>query len=125
VVSLQSNDQRLLERILEDQHRKLAPDKGRDDFFTFFAADKALQDWGLDNEAGQHGPVLPLVFPSVLVVARVAARTGSSFLGRWRSRLWPFAPSEIRGEGQTVIPGQGAGLEEPNLALSRGGLSKR
>ncbi|GAB7077571.1 hypothetical protein JCM18897A_54280 [Streptomyces sp. JCM 18897] len=38
--AVQSNDQRLLERILEDQHRKLAPDKNRDDFFTFFAADR-------------------------------------------------------------------------------------
>lgn len=56
VVSVQSNDQRLLERILEDQHRKLAPDKSRDDFFTFFAADKALQDWDLDKrrDHGRH-----------------------------------------------------------------------
>lgn len=38
----QNNDQRLLDRILEDQHRKLAPDKSTDDFFTFFAADTAL-----------------------------------------------------------------------------------
>ncbi|MFI7093216.1 AIPR family protein [Streptomyces lydicus] len=47
---MQNNDQRLLDRILEDQHRKLAPDKSRDDFFTFFSADKALQDWDLDND---------------------------------------------------------------------------
>ncbi|MFI2433104.1 hypothetical protein [Streptomyces sp. NPDC018693] len=57
VVSVQSNDQRLLERILEDQHRKLAPDKSRDDFFTFFAADKALQDWDLDNDEITDGIV--------------------------------------------------------------------
>ncbi|MBZ6172073.1 AIPR family protein [Streptomyces olivaceus] len=54
---MQSNDQRLLERILEDQHRKLAPDKNRDDFFTFFAADKALQDWDLDNDEITDGIV--------------------------------------------------------------------
>ncbi|WEO98869.1 hypothetical protein A6P39_035185 [Streptomyces sp. FXJ1.172] len=54
---MQSNDQRLLERILEDQHRKLAPDKSRDDFFTFFAADKALQDWDLDNDEITDGIV--------------------------------------------------------------------
>ncbi|MFI7094360.1 hypothetical protein [Streptomyces lydicus] len=47
----------MLERILEDQHRKLAPDKNRDDFFTFFAADKALQDWDLDNDEITDGIV--------------------------------------------------------------------
>ncbi|MFI1651836.1 AIPR family protein [Streptomyces avidinii] len=50
MTSVQNNDQRLLDRILDDQHRRLAPLKGRDDFFTFFAADKALQDWDLDND---------------------------------------------------------------------------
>ncbi|MFE9312038.1 hypothetical protein ACIQCF_34625 [Streptomyces sp. NPDC088353] len=54
---MQNNDQRLLDRILEDQHRKLAPDKSRDDFFTFFAADKALQDWDLDNDEITDGIV--------------------------------------------------------------------
>ncbi|MBL1120189.1 AIPR family protein [Streptomyces sp. 110] len=53
----QNNDQRLLDRILEDQHRKLAPDKSRDDFFTFFAADKALQDWDLDIDEITDGIV--------------------------------------------------------------------
>ncbi|RII20615.1 AIPR protein [Streptomyces sp. YIM 130001] len=56
-MSVQNNDQRLLDRILEDQHRKLAPDKSRDDFFTFFAADKALQDWDLDNDEITDGIV--------------------------------------------------------------------
>ncbi|WP_326623892.1 MULTISPECIES: hypothetical protein [unclassified Streptomyces] len=50
MTSVQSNDQRLLDRILDDQHRRLAPNQGREDFFTFFAADKALQDWDLDND---------------------------------------------------------------------------
>ncbi|MGW6562111.1 AIPR family protein [Streptomyces hydrogenans] len=50
MTSAQNNDQRLLDRILDDQHRRLAPQKGRDDFFTFFAADKSLQDWDLDND---------------------------------------------------------------------------
>lgn len=57
MTSVQNNDQRLLDRILEDQHRKLAPDKSRDDFFTFFAADKALQDWDLDNDEIMDGIV--------------------------------------------------------------------
>ncbi|MFI1288048.1 AIPR family protein [Streptomyces sp. NPDC020792] len=57
MASVQNNDQRLLDRILEDQHRKLAPDKSRDDFFTFFAADKALQDWDLDNDEITDGIV--------------------------------------------------------------------
>src|SRR3954466_466389 len=57
MTSAQNNDQRLLDRILEDQHRKLAPDKSRDDFFTFFAADKALQDWDLDNDEIMDGIV--------------------------------------------------------------------
>ncbi|MFF3910487.1 AIPR family protein [Streptomyces sp. NPDC001848] len=57
MTSVQNNDQRLLDRILEDQHRKLAPEKGRDDFFTFFAADKALQDWDLDNDEIMDGIV--------------------------------------------------------------------
>ncbi|MET8330158.1 hypothetical protein [Streptomyces sp. NPDC005181] len=50
MTSTQNNDQRLLDRILDDQHLRLAPQKGRDDFFIFFAADKALQDWDLDND---------------------------------------------------------------------------
>ncbi|MEW2490761.1 hypothetical protein [Streptomyces sp. NPDC048411] len=54
---MQSNDQRLLDRILDDQHRRLAPNQGRDDFFTFFAADKALQDWDLDNDEITDGIV--------------------------------------------------------------------
>ncbi|MFG3116756.1 AIPR family protein [Streptomyces sp. NPDC048197] len=57
MASAQNNDQRLLDRILEDQHRKLAPDKTRDDFFTFFSADKALQDWDLDNDEITDGIV--------------------------------------------------------------------
>jgi hypothetical protein len=35
----------------------LAPEKGRDDFFTYFAADKALQDWDLDNDEIMDGIV--------------------------------------------------------------------
>ncbi|MFG2767672.1 hypothetical protein [Streptomyces rubiginosohelvolus] len=50
MTSAQNNDQRLLDRILNDQHRRLAPEQPRDDFFTFFAADKALQDWDLDSD---------------------------------------------------------------------------
>ncbi|GHC57750.1 AIPR family protein [Streptomyces cinnamoneus] len=57
MASTQSNDQRLLDRILDDQHRRLAPDQGQDDFFTFFAADKALQDWDLDNDEITDGIV--------------------------------------------------------------------
>lgn len=57
MTSVQNNDQRLLDRILDDQHRRLAPEKGRDDFFTFFAADKALQDWDLDNDEIMDGVV--------------------------------------------------------------------
>ncbi|MGW3507074.1 AIPR family protein [Streptomyces sp. NPDC000994] len=54
---VQSNDQRLLDRILDDQHRRLAPDKSREDFFTFFTADKALQEWDLDNDEIMDGIV--------------------------------------------------------------------
>lgn len=57
MTSVQSNDQRLLDRILDDQHRRLAPLQARDDFFTFFAADKALQDWDLDNDEIMDGIV--------------------------------------------------------------------
>lgn len=57
MTSVQNNDQRLLDRILDDQHRRLVPEKGRDDFFTFFAADKALQDWDLDNDEITDGIV--------------------------------------------------------------------
>ncbi|CAL9368321.1 hypothetical protein SUDANB105_00808 [Streptomyces sp. enrichment culture] len=57
MVPVQSNDLRLLERILVDQHRKLAPNKSRDDFITFFAADKSLQDWKLDNYEIMDGVV--------------------------------------------------------------------
>ncbi|MGW7719181.1 AIPR family protein [Streptomyces chartreusis] len=57
MASVQNNDQRLLDRILDDQHRKLAPEKNRDDFFTYFAADKALQDWDLDNDEIMDGVV--------------------------------------------------------------------
>ncbi|MFF4344882.1 AIPR family protein [Kitasatospora sp. NPDC001540] len=54
---MQSNDQRLLDRILDDQHRRLAPHKSREDFFTFFTADKALQEWDLDNDEIMDGIV--------------------------------------------------------------------
>ncbi|MEV8100249.1 AIPR family protein [Kitasatospora sp. NPDC085879] len=54
---VQSNDQRLLDRILDDQHRRLAPHKSREDFFTFFTADKALQEWDLDNDEIMDGIV--------------------------------------------------------------------
>ncbi|WP_436980155.1 hypothetical protein [Streptomyces sp. enrichment culture] len=57
MTSVQSNDQRLLDRILDDQRRRLAPDQRRDDFFTFFAADKALQDWDLDTDEIMDGIV--------------------------------------------------------------------
>ncbi|MFG2304526.1 AIPR family protein [Actinacidiphila glaucinigra] len=57
MTSVQNNDQRLLDRILDDQHRRLAPEKGREDFFTFFSADKALQDWDLDNDEIMDGIV--------------------------------------------------------------------
>ncbi|MET8517270.1 hypothetical protein [Streptomyces sp. NPDC005077] len=57
MTSVQSNDQRLLDRILDDQHRRLAPNQGRKVFFTFFAADKALQDWDLDNDEITDGIV--------------------------------------------------------------------
>ncbi|MFF7216059.1 AIPR family protein [Streptomyces sp. NPDC008238] len=57
MTSVQNNDQRLLDRILDDQHRHLAPGKSREDFFTFFAADKALQEWDLDNDEIMDGVV--------------------------------------------------------------------
>ncbi|MFI8185887.1 AIPR family protein [Actinacidiphila glaucinigra] len=57
MTSAQNNDQRLLDRILDDQHRHLAPGKSREDFFTFFAADKALQEWDLDNDEIMDGIV--------------------------------------------------------------------
>ncbi|GGZ26455.1 hypothetical protein [Streptomyces poonensis] len=57
MTSTQDNDQRLLDRILGDQHRKPAPEKSRDDFFTFFAADKALQSLDLDNDEIMDGIV--------------------------------------------------------------------
>ncbi|QFY05350.1 abortive phage resistance protein [Nonomuraea phyllanthi] len=52
-----SNDQRLLDRILEDQHRRLAPHEKPEEFFNFFAADKALQDWDLDLDEIRDGIV--------------------------------------------------------------------
>ncbi|MEU3599216.1 AIPR family protein [Streptomyces sp. NPDC006798] len=57
MTAAQSNDQRLLHRILEDRHRTLAPEKSRDDFFTYFAADNALQDWDLDYDEIMDGIV--------------------------------------------------------------------
>lgn len=57
MTSVQSNDQRLLDRILDDQRRRLAPDQGRDDVFTYFAADKALQDRDLDTDEIMDGIV--------------------------------------------------------------------
>ncbi|MFD8707925.1 AIPR family protein [Kitasatospora sp. NPDC059648] len=54
---VQSNDQRLLDRILDDQRQRLAPHKSREDFFTFFTADKALQEWDLDNDEISDGIV--------------------------------------------------------------------
>ncbi|MFJ8142327.1 hypothetical protein [Streptomyces sp. NPDC096013] len=67
----------ILDRILEDQHRKLASDKSRDDFFTLFAADKALLDWDLGNghvqfHTADRGTAQP----------RIALRPRSRYAGR-------------------------------------------
>ncbi|MBB6553365.1 AIPR family protein [Nonomuraea rubra] len=52
-----SNDQRLLDRILEDQRKALAPDTKPEEFFNFFAAAKALWDWDLDLDEISDGIV--------------------------------------------------------------------
>jgi hypothetical protein len=53
----QNNDQRLLDRVLEDQRRRLAPHQKMDDFFNYFAASTALQDLDLDIDELRDGIV--------------------------------------------------------------------
>ncbi|GAB2331978.1 AIPR family protein [Streptomyces variabilis] len=52
-----SNDQRLLDRILEDQRSRLAPSQKLDDFFNYFTASTALQDLDLDIDEIRDGIV--------------------------------------------------------------------
>ncbi|MCQ8192771.1 AIPR family protein [Streptomyces rugosispiralis] len=52
-----SNDQRLLDRILEDQRSRLAPNQKLDEFFNYFAASTALQDLDLDIDELRDGIV--------------------------------------------------------------------
>ncbi|MER6204897.1 AIPR family protein [Streptomyces sp. NPDC001642] len=56
-MAVKSNDQRLLDRILEDQRRRLAPNQKMDDFFNYFAASTALQDLDLDIDELRDGIV--------------------------------------------------------------------
>ncbi|WP_106399852.1 AIPR family protein [Actinocorallia populi] len=53
----QSNDQRLLDRILEDQRSRLAPQQKLDAFFNYFSASVALQDLDLDIDELRDGIV--------------------------------------------------------------------
>jgi hypothetical protein len=56
-VASKSNDQRLLDRILEDQRSRLAPNQRLDDFFNYFTASTALQDLDLDIDEIRDGIV--------------------------------------------------------------------
>ncbi|MEU4656752.1 AIPR family protein [Streptomyces sp. NPDC023723] len=56
-MAVKSNDQRLLDRILEDQRRQLAPTQKMDDFFNYFTASTALQDFDLDIDELRDGIV--------------------------------------------------------------------
>jgi AIPR protein len=56
-MATQNNDQRLLDRILEDQRRRQAPDQRMDDFFNYFTASTALQDLDLDIDELRDGIV--------------------------------------------------------------------
>ncbi|QDO01123.1 AIPR family protein [Streptomyces sp. S1A1-8] len=56
-MAVKSNDQRLLDRTLEDQRRLLAPNQRMDDFFNYFAASTALQDLDLDIDELRDGIV--------------------------------------------------------------------
>lgn len=52
-----NNDQRLLDRILEDKRSRLAPDQKLDEFFNYFSASVALQDLDLDIDELRDGIV--------------------------------------------------------------------
>lgn len=52
-----SNDQRLLDRILEDKRSRLAPSQGLEEFFNYFASSIALQDLDLDIDELRDGIV--------------------------------------------------------------------
>lgn len=56
-MATKSNDQRLLERILEDQRSRLAPDQTANEFFNYFSASIALQDLDLDIDEVRDGIV--------------------------------------------------------------------
>ncbi|MFE2580365.1 AIPR family protein [Streptomyces sp. NPDC059378] len=56
-MAVKSNDQRLLDRILEDQRRQLAPNQKMEDFFNYFTASIALQDFDLDIDELRDGIV--------------------------------------------------------------------
>jgi hypothetical protein len=56
-MATKNNDQRLLERILEDQRARLAPNQTLEDFFNYFSASVALQDLDLDIDELRDGIV--------------------------------------------------------------------
>ncbi|MFJ8941170.1 AIPR family protein [Streptomyces sp. NPDC102365] len=56
-MAVKSNDQRLLDRVLEDKRRLLAPNQKMDDFFNYFAASAALQDFDLSVDELRDGIV--------------------------------------------------------------------
>ncbi|MFC4494602.1 AIPR family protein [Streptomyces ovatisporus] len=56
-MATKNNDQRLLDRILEDQRTKIAPNQRVDEFFNYFAANTALQDLDLDIDELRDGIV--------------------------------------------------------------------
>lgn len=52
-----SNDQRLLDRILEDKRSRIAPEQKLEEFFNYFSASVALQDLDLDIDELRDGIV--------------------------------------------------------------------
>lgn len=56
-MATRNNDQRLLDRVLEEQRIRIAPNQKSDDFFNYFAASTALQDLDLDTDELRDGLV--------------------------------------------------------------------
>lgn len=56
-MATKNNDQRLLDRVLEEQRIRQAPNQKFEDFFNYFAAATALQDLDLDTDELRDGLV--------------------------------------------------------------------
>ena len=56
-MAIKNNDQKLLDRILDDERKRRAPNLAMEDYFNYFVADNALKDLDMDADELRDGIV--------------------------------------------------------------------